>query len=341
MFCEYCGHEVKDSDKYCNICGQKLGVEQTSVPGKKKGGASCSSRYKHTGIYIGLGTGLLLITAIAIGFIWYAGRNQAGYIQGTVSVFAEEIVKKATQKPKAISGGNAGEENSEYYAVADNGAGDVWNNKFPQLPEDVTQKYYVIFNEGSRNNRVELSAFDIYGDLNDNYIVWYGIGRRLELHDHSVISDCDQFYLNGDQWVKFYDDYLRMSDNANAVIYSNLDIYDSYGNLILEKYSENNSSEENSGENTADYMLPDSDVRYISEEELEGFTEEQCKIARNEIFARHGRIFEDEELAAYFSTKAWYHAVIMPDEFDAGVLNDFELKNLDVIVAYEKEQGYR
>ncbi|MBQ5320075.1 MAG: hypothetical protein J6K17_13370 [Oscillospiraceae bacterium] len=103
---------------------------------------------------------------------------------------------------------------------------------FPSLP-DVEQKYYIVFNEGSRNDRVELSVFDIDGDLNDNYISWGGFGYNLSLHDHSVMTNCDQYYIENGEWTLFIEDYPRMSDTAHAVIESNLDVRKPDGSLVL------------------------------------------------------------------------------------------------------------
>ena len=90
-----------------------------------------------------------------------------------------------------------------------------------------------------------------------------------------------------------------------------------------------------------DYILPGSDSRYLSRSELEGFTAEDCRLARNEIYARHGRMFQDEALQNYFNSFDWYHPSISPDDFDESMLNDYEVANRDLIVAYESEKGYR
>ena len=66
-----------------------------------------------------------------------------------------------------------------------------------------------------------------------------------------------------------------------------------------------------------------------------------CKLARNEIYARHGRIFEDEGLNNYFNRQTWYVGYQTAEEFDDAELSDVERKNLDTIVKYEKENGYR
>ena len=89
-----------------------------------------------------------------------------------------------------------------------------------------------------------------------------------------------------------------------------------------------------------DYILPYSNSRYITESDLRGLTEEECRIARNEIYARHGRIFKDEELQAYFNSKSWYTPSIPADAFQEHMLNDYEKKNKDVILEYERERGW-
>ena len=64
-------------------------------------------------------------------------------------------------------------------------------------------------------------------------------------------------------------------------------------------------------------------------------------IARNELFARHGRKFTDENLKSYFESKSWYEGTIEPEDFDDSVFNEYEIANRDLIVEYEKEKGYR
>ena len=91
----------------------------------------------------------------------------------------------------------------------------------------------------------------------------------------------------------------------------------------------------------SEYILSDSDKRYIDESELAMLSAWGCKVARNEIYARHGRRFKDAELQAYFDAKSWYKGTIEPADFDDSVLNDFENKNKELITKYEIEKGYR
>ena len=89
------------------------------------------------------------------------------------------------------------------------------------------------------------------------------------------------------------------------------------------------------------YILVGSDIRYISESELTGLTEDQLRYARNEIYARHGRRFDDAGLQSYFDSKDWYNGTISPEDFEEASLSEVEKANLETIVAYESAQGYR
>ena len=91
---------------------------------------------------------------------------------------------------------------------------------------------------------------------------------------------------------------------------------------------------------TEDYILPGSDSRYIAKSELEELSAEQLRLARNELYARHGRMFQDESLNAYFNALDWYEPTIEADDFEESMLNEYELANRDLIVAYEEEMGY-
>lgn len=91
-------------------------------------------------------------------------------------------------------------------------------------------------------------------------------------------------------------------------------------------------------EDFSEYILPNSNSAYITEKDLYGLTALELKIARNEIYARHGRRFNDEYLQTYFDSKIWYLGRIEPNDFDNNygyLLNDYELKNIELIVKLE------
>ena len=94
-------------------------------------------------------------------------------------------------------------------------------------------------------------------------------------------------------------------------------------------------------ESESEYIFENSDTGYLSRSELDGLSAEECRIARNELYARHGRLFDDEELQEYFNSCSWYVGTISAKDFSEDILNEYEIANRDLIVKYEKEMGYR
>ncbi len=86
-----------------------------------------------------------------------------------------------------------------------------------------------------------------------------------------------------------------------------------------------------------EYVLPNSSNSYVSAADLAGLTKAQLRLARNEIYARHGYRFNGEELKSYFESKSWYHPTIDPSDFDDSVLNEYEVANINAIVEAENQ----
>ena len=64
----------------------------------------------------------------------------------------------------------------------------------------------------------------------------------------------------------------------------------------------------------SEYIFPESNTRLLSRAEVEARTKEELRLARNEIFARHGMIFGGD-LEGYFSSKSWYRGTVSSEEF--------------------------
>ena len=76
----------------------------------------------------------------------------------------------------------------------------------------------------------------------------------------------------------------------------------------------------------------------MMEAALEGLTKEQLRLARNEIYARHGMIFGAQDLATYFATKTWYTpTVAYADFYDQVTISEIEAANVALIVDVEEE----
>ena len=87
-----------------------------------------------------------------------------------------------------------------------------------------------------------------------------------------------------------------------------------------------------------EYLLPGSDSRYIDFTDLAGMDADELRIARNEIYARHGRRFKSEELQSYFDAKSWYQGTVEPGDFKEKVFNKYESANISFILKVERGQ---
>lgn len=85
------------------------------------------------------------------------------------------------------------------------------------------------------------------------------------------------------------------------------------------------------------YLFP-SDREYITESDLSGKSKDEVAMIRNEIYARHGYIFNTEPFKSYFESQEWY----VPNEnFNDSIFSEIEKTNKDFLVKYEEDRGWR
>lgn len=126
-------------------------------------------------------------------------------------------------------------------------------------------------------------------------------------------------------------------DNSNkiqGIVYANdLEIL----NEILMNFenSEENETDETEQLQTTiydvDYIFPESNVRFLTNEEISSVDNNIKQMAINEIYARHGRLFNTQEIQDYFNSKQWYAGNVAPDAFNESVLNEYELANIKTL----------
>lgn len=93
---------------------------------------------------------------------------------------------------------------------------------------------------------------------------------------------------------------------------------------------------------SGEYILPESSSRYLTDEELSGYSSDQLELAKNEIYARHGRQFVTDYIAEYFNSKSWYQGTIDPATFDAqqdSIFNEYEIANINKIQQWEDQKA--
>ena len=94
-----------------------------------------------------------------------------------------------------------------------------------------------------------------------------------------------------------------------------------------------------------DYLIPDSDTHWYTEDEANALSNEQLYFGRNEILARHHKGFNDPRLTSYFESKSWYTMKYTPDEWMERYgdyttpCNDTERHNWDTFLLIENDRN--
>ena len=154
-------------------------------------------------------------------------------------------------------------------------------------------------------------------------------------------------FYGEDSWSNLVSGNIYLLDNGNVAVESDVieydpsamwDLYIDYVELVPCLSDPTGISDPVS----SDYLYP-SDSQYITEYELNQYTHDEIVLIRNEIYARHGCNFNDPTIRSYFESQSWYYPIdgLNASNFDSSVLNEYELTNIDTILAYEREMGWR
>jgi hypothetical protein len=196
-------------------------------------------------------------------------------------------------------------------------------------------------------------------------ITYASSGNSTTLPDMTTLNDLDKYFISDSYSMGQYevltacdsnvykDDYVTVygtvvNIDKNGIVYIAGQFIESDNTQFYNK-TENNSastalqpteyynaeSEKLTGDPGSGYVIEGSDSRYLTEEDLRDMSKGELRLARNEIYARHGRLFSSADLQDYFNSMNWYVGYIPVDQFDESVLNDCEKANLIFIKSVE------
>ena len=132
--------------------------------------------------------------------------------------------------------------------------------------------------------------------------------------------------------------HIRLVLLAAAVVLSAMGIYTGNGN------DGGWHLEETVQAASADYILPQSADTVLTTADIEGLSLQAVCYAKNEIYARRGRLFKSQELMDYFNSKSWYSGTISPENFTDNLLSATEYQNAQFLANVEhqiNESGYQ
>ena len=81
-----------------------------------------------------------------------------------------------------------------------------------------------------------------------------------------------------------------------------------------------------------DFILPNSNIGKLKESDLGNLTKQQLTLVRNEVYARHGLVFNTQDIKSYFESKSWYR----PDPAYKCDINSIESFNVQLIKKIEE-----
>lgn len=200
---------------------------------------------------------------------------------------------------------------------------DAWEGKY-QVEE--AEDGFSLMQKASYENEKGMGMLCSFGRA-DGMVIDYAGATPLAFTDTQTYYMTEPTDVNYDyEDVEIAKEYREMYDLVKAVA----------ATVTIDK--------EGVKENPEEYVLPLSSTALLKEEYLFNFSDNELKIARNEIYARHGRQFENPYLAAYFDSCSWYEGTVPAEEFDEGMLSQTERENLMMIQkaeeAYKTEHPY-
>ena len=201
------------------------------------------------------------------------------------------------------------------------------------------------------NTEIE-KASDLAAELNSLYFMAYTTKHETELNSAEkmkvFIDQLDQISGSAVLYgaaANYTGDRAQLCTlfGEDALETSVSWLLDAYGYLDMSDYMQQDTADTTAAESastadtsSADYIFP-SDRQYITESDMAGWDQKTALLARNEIFARHGYVFQTQEIQNYFAAKSWYTP---NSSYDGSDLSDVEKANVDTISAYEQKMGW-
>jgi len=130
--------------------------------------------------------------------------------------------------------------------------------------------------------------------------------------------------LYSGSWLRRTGIYGMPKDELLDSMFAVVGFMDQYGNSVQLREV---------GDARTQHVIADSSYRYLEPEDLYGMDGWDLRCARNEIYARHGRLFNTEEVKDFFEEMYWYEGY--RSEIPESDFNEYEKANIKLIKSYE------
>lgn len=357
MICPNCGKEIEDNGKFCGYCGYKLVQDATPVTPKKELVKNTKKPNKKA-------IAIALVVALLVGGALFAKNKKSSYAFGTDKDKDVEILKSSAKdedyplyysydkyksfwEPYVEKNGNTDTYDSLGTSNIDNIISNLNLSDYDYKPINSNIKKYTNSFKYFENI-ISVKPDEKNQKYKRNY---YFIDGGLK---YAYIYDPD----NSDDWYKlyYYDDVLYCCKTPEKTYkYNDItptkwgcfayeEAVDLYNDYIYDSYDDDDDYDDDYDEyDDEDYILPTSDSEYLTRSDVEDLSQEENRLAINEIYARHGYTYTTEDLKEYFEDKSWYHSDpdVNQSTWNDSMLNNYERENINLLTTVAKEKGYR
>lgn len=358
MKCPKCGKEVHDGELFCGNCGYNLAQNnKPSVQTK----AQVKKPNNTNKIIIAIVAIVLLVSAVTGGAVIYARNQKQSYVFGTTKKEDLKMLRdsakdgdyplyysydkyKSFWKHYVEKTGNTDIYDSLSTSTIDNEISDLNLSDYDCKTVNSNIKVYTRY----LNNIISVKPDEKKQKYKRNY---YFVDGAL---NYAYIYDPD----NSDDWYKlYYDEGALYCYKTPDKTYKYSDItptkwgyfayeeaYDLYNDYTYYSDEDDDDDDDDYDEyEDEDYILPTSDSEYLTRSDVEDLSQEENRLAINEIYARHGYTYQTEDLKEYFEDKSWYHSNpdINQSTWNDSMLNNYERENINLLATVAKEKGYR
>lgn len=327
MFCKKCGNQVENTMKFCNHCGEKLVGEMEKPMRTMPNPAPKNNNF----IILVPILAVIVIMVLGVGGFFGYRYYQAGKIKEWEVVFDDSVTKYRHLAP-SISQEDEYKDYHDHFedAVEDKDVATV--ERYCKKMQDLVR---TIEEENDRYYNQKLS------DLKKRKI------PKTSKENKSFLEDCldklaqytgKKDFKQAEEIVVAFEGKIGEIELEN--LFSETTTNASQPTVITNATNATNTTNTVNTANSNDRkyyngycIFPNSSSVYLTEYDLYWLSSEQLRIARNEIFARHGRKFESEDLKKYFYQEGNGYEGF--NKFDYEDLNAIEKANVDLIKSFE------
>lgn len=195
----------------------------------------------------------------------------------------------------------------------------IYNEFFGDLEGD---EEYLIRVDTPLEKRGSQSIFGYFTGSYEKIKESGGFERELPIFHAYTNANIKKIQNDYENYLKVEKAILKCEENIKDILKVNFFDENIERNISLDEEQE-------------EYVCPDSATEKLTKSQVLNLSKKERWIAKNEIYARHGRKFNNQELQEYFNSTSWYMGIIEPEDFDESVFSKVEKANVRLLAKYE------